>query len=124
MQATPQITRQINGAIISLWKSRKANAEKRVIFGYEISLESGFRHKSYDLKSGASRVGGSLSEGMKSLLGFLSAAGESFSYAERRGKDGMEGENSDLFPREISEWAAQNSDELSMAILEFENDEE
>jgi hypothetical protein len=57
---------------------------------------------------------------MGNLLGFLSAAGESFNHAERKGLDGMEGENSDLFPREITEWASNNCDELTMAEMEIE----
>lgn len=45
-------------------------------------------------------------------LSFMSAAAESYRYAERKGKDGMEGENSDLFPREVTEALAQVSGEL------------
>lgn len=112
-----KITRQINGANISLWASKKKNAERRVIFGYEISLESGYKYHSSDLKSGCQ--GGNLKEGMGSLLSFLSAAGESFNYAERKGLDGMEGENSEMFPREITEWASNNCDELTMAGMEI-----
>lgn len=115
-----KITQTINGASLSLWKSKKKNAERRIIFGYEISLPCGFKYRAYDLKSGACGVGGTPNEGMGNLLGFLSAAGESFNYAERKGLDGMEGENSDLFPREITEWAANNSDELTMVGLDLE----
>jgi hypothetical protein len=32
----------------------------------------------------------------------------------------MEGENSNLFERELTEWAAQNSDEIEMARMELE----
>lgn len=119
-----KITQQINGANISLWASKKKNAERRVIFGYEIVLGCGFKYRAYDLKSGACRVGGTTKEGMGNLLGFLSAAGESFNYAERKGKDGMTGENSDLFPREITEWASNNCDELTMACCEIEENKE
>jgi hypothetical protein len=113
-----KITQQISGATLSLWTSKKKNSEKRVVFGYEIILDNKFKYRAYDLKSGANRVSGSLKEGMKSLLSFLGAAGESFNYAERKGNDGMTGENSELFPREITEWAANNSDELAMAQIE------
>ena len=115
-----KITQIISGASLSLWKSKKKNAERRIIFGYEIILPCGFKYRAYDLKSGACGVGGNTSEGMTNLLGFLSAAGESFNYAERMGKDGMDGENSDLFPREISEWASNNCDELTMAGFDLE----
>ena len=71
-----------------------------------------------DLKSGVG--GGSLQSGLESLLSFLSAAGESWAYDIRQGGDGAGGENSDLFPPAVAEWAAQNSDELSMAAMEIE----
>tara|TARA_R110000868_G_C10504638_1_gene731522 strand:+ start:191 stop:589 length:399 start_codon:yes stop_codon:yes gene_type:complete len=54
----------------------------------------------------------------ETLLSFMSAAAESFQYAERRGRDGMDGENSDLFPREVTEALVQVSDEIGM--MEFE----
>jgi hypothetical protein len=48
---------------------------------------------------------------LATLSGFLYACAESRSFArrERRG-----GENSDLFPEHVGEWAEQNSDELAM----------
>lgn len=62
----------------------------------------------HDLKSGVG--GGSLQEGLESLLTFLGAFAESY----------PDGENADLFPAELAEWAQQNSDEISMASLELE----
>lgn len=56
----------------------------------------------------------------ETMLSFMEAAAESFQYAERRGKDGMEGENADLFPREVTEALAQVSDEIGMARFEIE----
>jgi hypothetical protein len=56
----------------------------------------------------------------ETLLAFMEAASESFRYAERRGKDGMEGKNADLFPREVTEALAQVSDEIGMARFEIE----
>jgi hypothetical protein len=52
------------------------------------------------------------------LLSFLSAAAESYRYK------GMEGENADLFPAEVTAWAAQYSDELSMLAFELEENSE
>ena len=72
--------------------------------------------KDDDLQSGCQ--GGGLREGLESLLSFLGAAAESYQYAERQGKDGMTGENAGLFPREVVEWAARNSDEIEMLALE------
>ncbi len=111
-----KITQSINGATISL-SSGGRNSEGRTVYGYEITLPCGYKYHNNDLKSGCQ--GGNLKKGMASLLSFLSAAGESFNYAERMGKDGMDGENSDMFPREISEWASNNCDELTMAGMDI-----
>ena len=69
-----------------------------------------------DLKSGCG--GGDLKEGFVSLLSFLSAAAESYKY------DGMEGENSDLFPEAVTHWASLCSDEIDMLRYEIEESEE
>lgn len=55
----------------------------------------------------------------EAFLGFLSAAGESFKYAERSGRDGMAGENSALFPRPVTEFAAENSEEIGLLSFEL-----
>lgn len=60
-----------------------------------------------------------LQDGFASILSFLSACAESRSYAERRGKEPMEGENSDLFPDNVGQWAQEFSDEISMLELEI-----
>jgi hypothetical protein len=46
---------------------------------------------------------------MRSALNFLAACGESLAYEQRTGKPC---EDSDLFEREVAEWAAVNVDEL------------
>lgn len=71
-----------------------------------------------DIRSGCQ--GGTLQSGLESLLAFLGASAESYAYDIRRGGDGFSGENSDLFPRLVVEWAYQNSDELSMLACELE----
>ena len=111
-----KITRTLGNVTLSL-SSLGRNGEGRTVYNYKIEGE-GLKYSSRDLKSGCQ--GGNLKEGMESLLSFLGAAGESFSYSERMGHDGMDGENSDMFPREITEWAANNSDELAMLGLELE----
>lgn len=75
-----------------------------------------FEQTGNDLCSGCQ--GGSLQDGMASLLSFLSAAAESYRYK------GMDGENADLFPQQVTEWAAQHSDELSMLAMELEENPE
>ncbi len=76
-----------------------------------------FEYAGSDLKSGVG--GGSLQAGLESLLAFLSAAAESYAYQMRTGR---QGENADLFPANVLEWAYQHSDELSMLACELEED--
>lgn len=64
--------------------------------------------------------GADLVSAFEGLLSFMSAAASSFQYAERRGKDGMEGENADLFPREVTEALAQISSELECVQCDLE----
>lgn len=65
--------------------------------------------------------GGSLQEGFGTLLACLAAAAESYaeSYAYRQ-RTGRVGDNEDLFPPEVVEWAYQNSDELGMLSCDIE----
>lgn len=81
-------------------------------------FKDGTEHTGQDLKSGIG--GGSLQQGMVSLLSFLAACGESYGYKLRTGRDG---ENYDLFPPAIAEWAYQNSDELSTLEIDIEESE-
>lgn len=74
-----------------------------------------FEYTSDDLKSGCQ--GGDLQEGLSSLLSFLGAAAESCAYRLRTGRTG---ENEDLFPANVVEWAHRNSDELAMLACELE----
>lgn len=78
-----------------------------------------FNHSGQNLKSGCG--GGSLQEGMESLLSFLGAAGEAYGYQMRTKR---ESDNSDLFPVNVMAWAYQNSDELSMLQCELEENKE
>ena len=104
---------KIGDAFISLGDG-PSNAEGRTVYGCFIDLPGGYSHEVTDLRSGCG--GGGIQDGMESLLGFLGAAAESYAYEQRN--HGTKGENTDLFPRPIVEWAHQNSDEISM--LEFE----
>lgn len=80
---------------------------------YRYSIDYGDKeHTAQDLKSGIG--GGSLQEGMGSLLSFLGAAIESYCH------DGMKGENSDLFPESVLRWASEFSDDISMLQIEIE----
>ena len=74
-------------------------------------------HRIRDFRPGMGRH--SVESLFESILAFMEAAGESFRYAERNGKDGMEGENSGLFPREVTECLSQLSDEIGMIRFEI-----
>lgn len=75
----------------------------------------GLEHTSNDLASGCQ--GGSLQDGLRSLLGFLVACGEAYRYHMTTG---VESDNYDLFPPNVAEWAYQNNDELAITALELE----
>lgn len=94
----------------------------RLRYKYTIG-NSKWCHEADDLQSGCNEVVGpaSLQRGMATLLSFLTACAESRRYATRRYGDPMNGENSNLFPPHVGEWAEQHSDELAM--LEYELNE-
>ncbi len=97
----------IDGVTISIEDTGHYTADNRAIFEWTVVLD----HKIYneaDLKSGCwSRP--TETEMLETLLAFLGAAAESYRYA------GMEGENSNLFPEPVAKWASENSDEISVA---------
>ncbi len=72
-----------------------------------------------DLASGVG--GGTLQDGLESLLSFLSACGESYGYAMRKnGKLIDDDGNATLFPADVAEWAYINIDELAMIACELQ----
>lgn len=83
---------------------------------YRYFIDVGKRSfKASDLQSGVG--GGSLQEGLVSLFSFISAAGESYSYEQRTGR---ESDNAGMFPKWVNEWASDNTDDLSMLSMELE----
>lgn len=109
---------QVGGAWISLEVSGRTDREGRDIYRAYIDLPDGTEHEVTDLKSGCG--GGSVQQGMAALLSFLGAAAESRQYRESTGRAG---ENEDLFPVPVVEWASENSDELSMLAIELDEGE-
>lgn len=107
---------RIGDAFISIEYSRRPGRGGRMRYRYYIDAP-GFEHTDDDLQSGAQ--GGSLVDGLKSLLSFLSACAESRRYGRAHG---IQGENADLFPDPIGEWAEANQDEIDM--MGFAIDEE
>jgi len=105
-------------SIISIDYSRKGHSERpaasRTCYVFWIDTPD-FSFTDSDIRSGCQ--GGNLREGLISLLSFLSAAAESHSC---RIQTGRIGENEDLFPAHVVEWAHQHSDEISMLGLEIE----
>jgi hypothetical protein len=103
----------IGGATILL-DAVDTDRDGRTVYGYSIRLDGvNPTYQARDLKSGCQ--GGTEREGMESLVSFLSAAAESYRY-----RNGMEeGSNTDLFPEEICQWAAENSTALSVIEWEF-----
>lgn len=106
---------RVGGASISI--EYAGHREGRQVYRWFIDLD-GQEFTDDDLKSGAG--GGSLQDGLESLLTFLAACGEAVAYSDR---SGHESENCDLFPREVAEWAAANRDELSVLAYELEETE-
>lgn len=89
-------------------------SEGRAVYRYFIDNPD-FEYENNDLRSG---VGGcSLQSGMESLLSFLGACAESRRYS--RGRD-CAGENADLFPDNVGQWAESVSDEISLLQCEIE----
>lgn len=85
--------------------------EGRTCFRYFLDTPD-FGYFNDDLKSGC-HCGGTIQEGMQSLLGFLVAAGEEWDCDSK-------GDCESGFPDNVSQWAYQNSDELSMLECELQ----
>lgn len=82
-------------------------------------IDRGYVYRSRDMKSGCQ--GGTEREGLETLMGFLGAAAEAYSYTMRTGR---ESDNADLFPAFITEWAYQNDSEIQSVQCMYEYDRE
>jgi len=92
-------------------------SDGRMAWDIWIDLPSGEFHID-DMRSGVGRA--DLQDAFVNLLGFLTAAAESYDYRQRTGRTG---ENEDLFVPEIVEWASANANELSILACEIEEAE-
>lgn len=101
---------KIGEATISIGYSKKPGREGRVRYQWFFDW-AGLEETADDIQSGVGH--GAIREGMESLLGFMSACGESFRYR------GNGGENVDLFPESMWEWCATNREELGMLAEEI-----
>lgn len=104
---------KVGGTTVSIEYAGDRLPDGRVPYRYFLDFPDGTEHVGEDLKSGA--FGGTLRQGMESLLAFLEACGES-----RNPRYGDHGENADLFPESIGDWAYQNSDEITSVRLWIE----
>lgn len=92
---------------------------------FVIDLPDGSEHVVTDFRFPACGIRGEtkedrLAKGFAAMLSFLSACAESRRYTTRSGR---QGENADLFPDNVGEWAESCSDELSMLSFEIEESE-
>ena len=86
---------------------------------FVLDLPDGSEHVVTDFRFPRCRLAGAtdesvLQDAFGAMLSFLGACAESRAYAQRHGKDAMQGENSDLFPENVGQWAEENSDEIAM----------
>lgn len=112
---------QIGKSFISIEYSTRPGDSHRCRYQYYLDLDQDGKSIEYDaddIQSGCQ--GGSLADGLSSLLSFMSACGESYRYAVRKGIPLDDSENGDLFPPDVAEWCYQNSDELSILACEIE----
>lgn len=108
---------QIENGTISLALPRSRAASGRDHYVVWIDLPDGSEHEIADLRSGCQ--GGSIQEGLASLLSFLGAAAESRRYRE---STGQQGENKDLFPAAVVDWTCENLDEIDPLSYDLEEE--
>jgi hypothetical protein len=104
---------QIADSFISIEFSKRLGSESRARYQWYIDTPT-FKINRDTLQSGCG--GGTLQEGMASLLSLLGAAADAYAYEMRGGHSA----HSDLFNEKINKWAYQHSDEISMIQVEIE----
>ena len=99
---------QIDKTFISIDYMQKQDF--RFYYAYWIDLPNGYTYSAADISSPRA----SLQEALCTLLSFLSA------FAEAEACDYEDSENRGMFPEELTGFATQNSDEISMLAIELE----
>lgn len=108
---------RIGNGWVSIAYSDRPGDDGRVRYRYYIDY--GKEYTADDLQSGCG--GGSLEEGLSCLVNLLSCAGEAYAYEVRTG---WKSENTNLFDRDVAEWAYQHSDEISSLLCELDENQE
>lgn len=112
----------VGGGFLSIDSSLSSvTPEGRVKVHYCIDLPGGEEFEGEDLSLGVGSFHEPLPKliqsALESLLSFLGAAAESYDYPRRTGRPG---DNGELFPPAVAEWAYQNSDEIGLLQCELE----
>lgn len=81
-------------------------------YSYRITTDD-WQYVGNDIHSGCGKDV-DITDAARTLFAFLSACAESLTY---RDVHGYGGDNADLFPSHVGEWAQMNSDELAMLSL-------
>lgn len=108
---------RIRGADISIEYSHKLRNGRQVYCWYIDNADPKENYHSYDLESGVG--GGSLQEGLESLLDYLRVFAVAKTFEKRMG-DGTETENGNLFPAGLAEWAVENADAIVAMRIELQ----
>lgn len=108
---------KIGDATISIERGNNTIDITRAYYNYYIDL-NGRSFSSKELQSGVS--GGTLQEGLESLIGFLSAFAEAILYRKVIGKMT---ENINLFPADLADWAVENVDKFVELQCELQEKE-
>lgn len=95
----------------------RTDRDGRDVYRWYVDIPAG-EFSAADIRSGCQ--GGSVQEMFRSLLSFLSAAGESLRYCEGQRREPDDDDNASMFPRPVTEWARYNSDELGMLAIEID----
>lgn len=110
----------IGDGVLQLQYSKRPGDDGRCRYKWTLDIPAG-EFSDDELQSGCG--GGSLQEGFSSLLSFLDAAQESYRYRGLLWENITEDDNASSFPREVVEWAYQNSDEIGMLSCELSESE-
>lgn len=112
---------KVGEAYVYLERTRDVGEYGKQVFRWTIDLPPASGKRKLRTFTGADLCGhGGLQEMFGSLLAFLGACGESVKYAAWHHKNAS-GENADLFPPAVGQWAAENEDEISCVLWDIED---